>query len=217
MAERSLFCCISTLFTVSKAPNSTQGYSWLIIFTLKTVWFLTLKSYRTVYYLKNYTKSMACILSDDVCGRICTYSSKSQVRELQNHRTAWAGNELQLVSTSNPVPLQAFHVITGTACFPLCLFIGDALHQRDSGKTHKLHSCVSDNFGIASYAEHWTVTTVPIVTSDAFGPVPADLIYKWSVYSIIVWECILDSQSQGLMHLRILHIFLEIQDSVLKP
>lgn len=39
----------------------------------------------------------------------------------QNYRIAWVGNELQdqLVPASDPVPLQALHVITGTSCFPL--------------------------------------------------------------------------------------------------
>lgn len=64
---------------------------------------------------------MAYILSDDVYGRICTNSSKSQVTELQNDRMAWVGNELQdqLVPASDPVPLQALHVISGSSCFPL--------------------------------------------------------------------------------------------------
>lgn len=122
MAERSLLLLYFNAIPVSKALNSTQGYSWLSVFILKTVWSLTLTSYRTVYYFKNYTRFMACLLSDDVYGRIGTYSSKSQVTELQNHRMAWAGNELQdqLVPASDPVPFQALHAITGTSCFPLC-------------------------------------------------------------------------------------------------
>lgn len=41
------------------------------------------------------------------------------------------------------------------------------------------------------------------MSTNVFGHVPADLLYKSSVCSVIIWECTLYPQSQGLRHLGI--------------